>query len=125
MSEAQELTPQQQQLREVLRTQSHDVSSLAGELASSYEKEIGFLSGLMSRDQEIKKLKAKNKAYRQKHDPQQKKIWWLESELNRHKDALAAEREKNEYLTKRLAALQASPLGKAQRAYWSLRSKVR
>lgn len=113
------------QLREVLRSQAHDVSSLAGELAKSYEKEVGFLNGMIRRDEEIKKFKSKNKTLRENHESQQKKIWWLESELNRTKDALAAEQEVNRGLRRRLSTLQASPLGKVQRAYWNLRSRGR
>ncbi|MDO5617798.1 hypothetical protein [Kocuria sp.] len=123
--EPQELSPQQEELRNVLRTQAHDISGLAGELASSYEKEAGFLNGLMRRDEQIKKLKAKNKARKKERDTHLKKIWWLESELNKSKAALEAERQDSRGLRQRLATLQSSPLGKVQRAYWNLRSRGR
>lgn len=108
-----------EQLSEILAQSSQQISALAGELSASYEKEIGFLNGMMWRDRELARLRAQAaedseaiRELKELRDRQLKKIWWLEGELNRQKSA-AAEAEK----------LKRSRLGRVQRRYWRLRSR--
>lgn len=115
-----------ERIQGILTDKSRQISVLAGELSASYEKEIRFLTGMMRRDRQLAGYQARAaedaetiqelKELRGRH---LKKIWWLESELNRQKDSAREAQQ----LRERLTALQRSPFGRLQRRYWKLRSR--
>lgn len=120
------------ELRDLLSEQSRQIESLSRELAASYKKELIFFSNLEQRDRELKASETRSL----------KKIWWLESELRRTKEALSAAEDQHASdlrrvedalhaakaklvtVTRQRDAVRQSWAGKLQRGYWSMRKRI-
>lgn len=110
-----------QLLQELLSSQTREVESLSKELVASYKKEILFFGNLEQRDQALKRAEKRSL----------KKIWWLESEWRRSREALEASRAelatvRSELETVRAQrdALRGSLVGRVQRFYWRARKRI-
>lgn len=110
-----------QALQELLSAQTREVQSLSKELVASYKKEILFYGNLEQRDQAIKDAEKRSL----------KKIWWLESEWRRLREALEAARTELETVRSELEtvraqrdALRGSLVGRVQRFYWRARKRI-
>lgn len=110
-----------QRLQELLSSQTREVESLSKELVASYKKEILFFCNLEQRDQASKKAEKRSL----------KKIWWLESEWRRSREALetaqtelAMVRSELETVRAQRDALRGSLVGRVQRFYWRARKRI-
>lgn len=107
-------------LQELLSEQTREVEALAKELAASYKKEIVFFGNLEQRDA----------AAREAERGFLKKIWWLETEWRRTREALQESREAQASSRKKIWWLESDrrrrgdELQEAEAARDSLRSEL-
>lgn len=110
-----------QMLQELLSSQTREVQSLSRELVTSYKKEILFFDNLEQRDHASKEAEKRSL----------KKIWWLESEWRRSREALEAAqaelvsvRSELETVRAQRDAIRGSFAGRVQRFYWRARKRI-